>query len=73
MTEMIAAATTIGEVQLFVADLDRAVNFYEKELGFQLLERGDGQASLGAGERRLVILNERPGAKPAQGTTGLYH
>jgi catechol 2,3-dioxygenase len=73
MSESIAAETSIGEVQLFVADLSPAVAFYEKGLGFQVVEKGSGQAVLSAGERRLITLQERPGAKPARGTTGLYH
>lgn len=73
MTENIAPAAAIGEVQLAVADLNRSAGFYEKGLGFQLLRREGGQAVLGAGGRRLVVLNELPGAKPMHGTTGLYH
>ena len=73
MTEIIPPAAAIGEVQLIVANLDRAASFYEKGLGFQVLQRGGGQAVLGAGERRLVTLNERLGAKPASKATGLYH
>jgi catechol 2,3-dioxygenase len=73
MTEKNTPAMAIGEVQLFVASLDRAVGFYQKNLGFQLLNREAGQASLGTGERRLITLIERPGAKLAKGTTGLYH
>lgn len=73
MTEIITPAAAIGEVQLIVADLERAVSFYEKGLGFRVLQRAGGQAVLGAGERRLVTLNERPGSKPASKATGLYH
>ncbi len=73
MTEIIPPAAAIGEVQLIVADLERAVSFYEKGLGFRVLQRVGGQAVLGAGERRLVTLNERLGAKPASKATGLYH
>ncbi len=73
MVETIAPATAIGEVQLYVADLDRAVNFYQVGLGFRLLEESQGKAVLGAGDRRLVSLIERVGAKPVRGTTGLYH
>lgn len=73
MTETIAPATAIGEVQLFVADLEKQVAFYTKALGFRLLSRADGQVVLGAGQRRLVVLNEKPGARAVRGTTGLYH
>jgi catechol 2,3-dioxygenase len=73
MADTIAPATAIGEVQLYVADLERALAFYTDSLGFQLLGHEDGQAVLGAGEQRLVVLNEKPGARASRGTTGLYH
>lgn len=73
MTEKIAPVTAIGEVQLFVADLARSTGFYEKNLGFRVLDRAEGQVFLGAGSRHLITLNVRPGAKAVRGTTGLYH
>jgi len=73
MTATIAPAAVIGEVQLFVADLEKEINFYTDTLGFRLLSRAGGAAVLGAGQRRLIVLNEKPGAKMARGTTGLYH
>ena len=73
MTATIAPAAVIGEVQLFVADLEKEINFYTETLGFRLLSRAGGAAVLGAGQRRLIVLNEKPGAKMARGTTGLYH
>jgi catechol 2,3-dioxygenase len=72
MSEMIASAA-IGELQLYVADLNRAVLFYQKGLGFALLEKSSEQAVLGVGGNRLITLVHRPGAKPSKGTTGLYH
>ena len=79
MEMVIAPATTIGEVQLIVADLKRSTLFYQERLGFKLLGEQADQAVLGAGERRLVVLNEKSGAKPrppgGEGSrmTGLYH
>jgi catechol 2,3-dioxygenase len=73
MSEVIAPATAIGEVQIFVSDLERTLQFYQNGLGFKLLGREGNQAFLGAGDQRLIVLNERPGAEPAPGTTGLYH
>jgi catechol 2,3-dioxygenase len=72
---MIATATTIGEVQLFVSSLERSVHFYQDRLGFKLLGQQGSQVSLGAGGQRLVVLNEKPGAKPRSptGVTGVYH
>lgn len=75
MTESIAPATKIGEVRLVTGNLDRLVQFYQERLGFQVLERTDGQVSLGAGSTRLLTLVEQPGAqpRPQTGVTGLYH
>jgi catechol 2,3-dioxygenase len=73
LVEIIAPATKIGEVELYVSDLDRAVRYYQEGLGFHLLDRGDGQAILGAGENRLLTLIEKPGSHRASGATGLYH
>jgi catechol 2,3-dioxygenase len=79
MTQTIAPTTTIGEIQIYVSNLDRSVRFYQDRLGFKLLGQDGSQAFLGAGDRRLIVLNEKPGAKPrpqsgpGSRTTGLYH
>jgi len=73
MAETIAPATAIGEVQVYVSDLARAVDFYTQSLGFHRIDEKSRQARLGAGGQALVVLNERPGARIARGTTGLYH
>jgi catechol 2,3-dioxygenase len=71
------AATRIGRVTLQVADLARSLAYYERVLGFRVLERSAGQAILGdqAGERPLIELRERSGANPVprRGRLGLYH
>jgi catechol 2,3-dioxygenase len=67
-------ATTIGSVHLTVADLDRSLRFYQEALGFQVRQRAGETARLGAGgPNDLLVLSERPGARPARRTTGLYH
>ena len=68
----------IGHVHLKVADLDRAVAFYNRVLGFQLTGRiGDQLAFLSAGAYHhhigLNTLESRGGNAPEAGTTGLYH
>lgn len=70
--------TDIGHVHLKVADLDRAIQFYTKALGFKLMTRlGDQAAFLSAGGYHHHIgLNtwESQGGPPAPvGSTGLYH
>src|SRR5437868_2615128 len=69
----IAAGTSIGPVELTVAELDRSLAYYDQAVGLELLERGPGRARLGVGGRELVVLVEEPGARPAHGSTGLYH
>ena len=69
----IAPATTMGPVELTVADLDRSLGYYETAVGLTARERENGRASLGTAERELLVLVEQPGAQPADGYTGLYH
>ena len=69
----ISARTSMGAVHLTVSDLERSLAFYRETLGLAVLGRDDGRASLGAGERELLVLIEEPGARPAYGHTGLYH
>jgi catechol 2,3-dioxygenase len=68
----ISGRTTVGPVHLTVADLDRSVDYYREAVGLDVLEQ-NGRAALGAGGRRLLVLVEEPGARPAFGHTGLYH
>jgi catechol 2,3-dioxygenase len=67
--------TTVGPVDLAVADLSRAEQFYCEVLGFKRLGRADGTLTLAAdGVTPLLILHERPGARPKpRRATGLYH
>ena len=71
------AATQLGPVRLQVADLTRSLAFYEGMLGFRLLDRSGGTATLGTsdGGDPLTVLVERPGARPAprRGRLGLFH
>lgn len=67
----------IGRVTLQVADLARSLAYYERVLGFRVLERAQGRATLGPqdGNAALVELRERPGVAPVprRGRLGLYH
>ena len=74
----IAAGTRIGHVHLKVADLDRALAFYQGVLGFQLMQRLGAQAAFisAGGYHHHIGLNtweSKGGPPPARGTTGLYH
>ena len=68
----------IGHVHLKVADLPRALRFYNGVLGLQIMQRyGEGAVFLSAGGyHHHVALNtweSMGGSPPPPGTTGLYH
>ncbi len=72
------AATRIGHVHLKVADLERALAFYQGVLGFEVQQRyGDQAVFLGAGGyHHHIALNtweSLGGNPPPPGHTGLYH
>ncbi len=70
----IHAAAYINTVTLKVADFKRSLAFYTQTIGLELLKREDNTATLGAGARPALILEEVPGAQPQPShTTGLYH
>ena len=70
---MIDPMTTVGAVHLTVADLDRSLGYYGADMGLETLETSSGRASLGSAGRELLALVEEPGARPADGYTGLFH
>jgi catechol 2,3-dioxygenase len=68
----------IGHVHLKVADLPRALRFYNGVLGLQIMQRyGEAAVFLSAGGyHHHVALNtweSQGGSPPPPGTTGLYH
>ena len=72
------AGTGIGHIHLKVAELDRAIAFYEDVLGFQVMQRyGRDAAFLSAGGYHhhigLNTWQSRGGTPPAPGHTGLFH
>ncbi len=78
MTANINPAVRIGHVHLKVADIDRALGFYESVLGFKVMQRhGDQVAFISAGGyHHHIALNtweSKGGGPPPYGTTGLYH
>ena len=68
----IAPDTQMGAVELSVADLDRTLDYWQREIGLRVLERDQGRASLGTDTEVLRVVEE-PGAQPDTGHTGLYH
>lgn len=78
MTQILPPETRIGHVHLKVADIDRALAFYQGILGFEITQRYGTQAVFlsAGGYHHHIGLNtweSRGGRPPAQGTTGLYH
>ncbi len=68
------AATRVGRVALRVNDLDRLAEFYRSVVGLDVLDRGDGRATLGAGDEplfELIAAPEVPERGPEE--TGLFH
>jgi catechol 2,3-dioxygenase len=72
-TESIHPKTTLGVAHLTVSDLGRSTSFYQDNIGLKLLRTDESSASLGTSQTRLLFLTEKPGARLAQGVTGLYH
>jgi catechol 2,3-dioxygenase len=78
MEKPIDPRVDIGHVHLKVADLERALGFYQGVLGFEVTERlGDSAAFLSAGGYHhhigLNTWESRGAPAPPPGTTGLYH
>jgi catechol 2,3-dioxygenase len=77
MARPIHPQVDIGHVHLKVADLDRAVAFYNGVLGFDVTQRMPGAAFLSAGGYHhhigLNTWESSGGTAPRPGTTGLYH
>ena len=69
----IAPTTTVGTVQLAVSDLPRSLAYYTDAIGLALLASSGGEATLGTGGDVLLHLVEEPGARPADGYSGLFH
>ncbi|MDX6504601.1 MAG: hypothetical protein QOE29_1726, partial [Gaiellaceae bacterium] len=60
----------MGAVELSVSDLERSLEYWQRVVGLRVLARENGFASLGA-DTELVRFVEEPGARPADGHTGL--
>jgi len=78
MADPIDPRVDIGHIHLKVADLDRALGFYQGVLGFDVTTRlGPAAAFLSAGGYHhhigLNTWESRNGTPPPGGTTGLYH
>ncbi|HZW02607.1 MAG TPA: VOC family protein [Anaerolineaceae bacterium] len=75
MDVTIHPATHVGALALTVSNLERALDFYTRTIGFTRLN-GDPAAKsavVGVDQVPLLHLTEQPGARRPANTTGLYH
>src|SRR4051794_16184320 len=70
---VLPAALRLGAVHLTVADVDRAVAWYQHALGLRVHAHEPGTAELGDGIETVVVLHEDAQARPAGRHAGLYH
>jgi catechol 2,3-dioxygenase len=63
----------MGAVALGVADLECSLEFYRRAVGMEVLAQNGGSASLGAGGRRLLWLEDRRRAARDRDAADLYH
>jgi catechol 2,3-dioxygenase len=68
----IAPEARMGLVELSVSDLERSLAYWQDAIGLSVLAREDGAAELGV-DTPLLRFVEEPGARPADGFTGLFH
>ena len=62
-----------GAISLAVADLARSLDYYQRRIGMEPLENDGRRAALGAGKRRLLEVEERPGAERDPAAADLFH
>lgn len=74
-TVQLPTATHIGNAHLIVADMDRALDFYVRQLGLHELRREGNTVILSADQATPhIVLTEKRGAMPKPPrSTGLYH
>jgi len=68
--------TRVGSVHLRTPSLTRTLDFYQRVLGFKVIERGESEASLSSAGQTpaLLVFTGDPMAAPRpQRSTGLYH
>ena len=63
----------LGEVALYVADLTRQKDFYQRVLGLELLEEQGRQVALGRDGQVLVRLLATSDRQSVKSAYGLYH
>lgn len=62
-----------GAVGLAVTEIERSLDYYRRRIGMEMIERDGSRATLGAGGRRLLELEERAGAERDVQAADLFH
>ncbi len=69
--------TRLGSVRLQISDLNRSLEYYDRVMGFRVIDKKSDRATLAAhgDDTVLIELVERKGARavPRRGRLGLYH
>ncbi|WP_435153681.1 VOC family protein [Haladaptatus sp. DFWS20] len=66
--------TTVDRVALRVNDIDRVSAFYEGVVGLELQAKNEQEATLGAGDERLLeLIGDGDASKRERDETGLFH
>ena len=73
MTSQLPADLGMGPVRIAVADLDRAIGFYQDAIGLRLHRRDGSEAAMGAEEEDVLVLQAEQGSRQAGREAGLYH
>ncbi len=72
--EKLAAATTVGTLELRVRDMTTMLAYYTDGIGLEPLRHASGAVVLGLGNREIVTLTESTDLRPARaGEAGLFH
>lgn len=72
--DLLAPATTMGAVTLYVADLDSMIGYYRDGVRLQLLHNDGARAVLGRGTTPIVVLEHAPTlAAASPDAAGLFH
>lgn len=73
-SSLLPANSDMGAVTLWVANLDNMIRYYRDAVGLELFAEVNGRATLGQGNKTIVILESKPGMKYASpGEAGLFH
>ncbi|WP_283153159.1 VOC family protein [Guptibacillus hwajinpoensis] len=62
-----------SELQLFVSDLNRSTNFYQKIIGFKILTKSNDTVVFTANGKTPLLTIEQTSTKRVYPSTGLYH